>query len=176
MFILDADPRDLKRKFEEYFEYLRKPEIPEHVRAFAAAEWYYDPSDHRCPHDSWVQELAIAEVPSGNGEGRVVTIRLSLLGAYHDGVTKFVYAKVRSYDLHTPANCGFPNRAEPVGIGHGDWLQDEIRVSDRGLLLHEVVFSRGSRWKIEAEDIRHTWEPKSPGRAEGEPREAGWTK
>jgi hypothetical protein len=47
----------------------------------------------------------------------------------------------------------------PLNVGHGDWLTDEIRLSDRNLVLHEIEFSRGSRWLIEAEDIVYEWKP-----------------
>jgi hypothetical protein len=79
---------------------------------------------------------------------------MSLLGAYHDGHIKLVYTKVRSYDL----TIG-PKREAQAQRGHGDWLIDEIRLSDRELVLHEILFASGARWLIESEDIEYTWEP-----------------
>lgn len=66
----------------------------------------------------------------------------------HDG------GQTPSYDLATG-----PNSEAHAKRGHGDWLIDEIRLSDRGLVLHEILFSSGARWLIESEDIEYTWEP-----------------
>jgi len=43
--------------------------------------------------------------------------------------------------------------------GHGDWLFDEIRLSENGFVLHEVLFSNDSLWLIEAKDISCQWRP-----------------
>jgi hypothetical protein len=165
MFILDVDdldPKEIKRRFEAYFEYLRREAIPDKVRRFAAADWYYNPSDHRCPHDSWVNEVTVLEVPACDDIcTRSMAIRVSLLGAYHNGRILYHYDNVRSYSLCTPPDCQFPKLNAPPGIGHGDWLRDEVRTSERNLLLHEIVFSRGSRWLIEAENIEYVWQPLS---------------
>jgi hypothetical protein len=40
--------------------------------------------------------------------------------------------------------------------GHGDWLYDEIRLSERGLVLHEVEFSSNGHWLIECKDIKYS--------------------
>jgi hypothetical protein len=45
----------------------------------------------------------------------------------------------------------------PLNVGHRDWLVDEIRLSDRGLVVHEILFSRGALWTIEAADLRYEW-------------------
>jgi hypothetical protein len=85
---------------------------------------------------------------------RALEIRIRLLGAYHDGYLNLVYSGVRSYSLETPAEFKWP----PYGVGHGDWLYDEVRLSDNGHVLHEIEFSRGSRWTIECDDIDHNWQ------------------
>lgn len=41
--------------------------------------------------------------------------------------------------------------------GHGDWLIDEIRLSDRNLVHHEILFNDGNRWLIESKDIKISW-------------------
>ncbi len=46
-----------------------------------------------------------------------------------------------------------------MDIGHGDWLIDEVRLSEREFVLHEVEFSHGSRWIIECEDLIYQWKP-----------------
>jgi len=49
--------------------------------------------------------------------------------------------------------------SEQIGSGHGDWLYDEIRLSARGYVLHEIEWSRGSRWLIESGDVAYKWSP-----------------
>ena len=39
--------------------------FPAAALEFALADWHYDPNDHRCPHDAWVEQLAIVEPASG---------------------------------------------------------------------------------------------------------------
>lgn len=53
----------------------------------------------------------------------------------------------------------FPARELIQKLGHGDWLTDEIRRSDRGLVLHEILFRTGNRWTLESADIVCRWEP-----------------
>jgi len=45
----------------------------------------------------------------------------------------------------------------PFHVGHGDWLVDEVHLSERGYVGHEILFSRGARWRIEAFDLRYEW-------------------
>lgn len=80
-------------------------------------------------------------------------IDIRLLAPYHDGTTALKYRGVLTYSLEAPFV------SLPRSIGHGDWLADEIRLSARGNVLHEVEFSRGSRWLIECEDIEWRYTP-----------------
>ncbi|MGH9561627.1 MAG: hypothetical protein ACRD3S_09250, partial [Terracidiphilus sp.] len=71
----------------EYRKYLSTiaGNLPRGVTAFAFCDWYYDGHNHRCPHDGWIEELAIIEPATGDrNEHRRIEIRLRLLGAYHD--------------------------------------------------------------------------------------------
>ena len=63
---------------------------------------------------------------------------------------------VRSYSLETPPDFKQPPRFK---VGHGDCLIDEVRLSECRLVLHEIEFSRGSRWVIECGDIDFQWRP-----------------
>ena len=63
------------------------------------------------------------------------------------------YQGVENYSLAKPTR----NNSTPLNVGHGDWLIDEVRVSDRGLVIHEIDFSSGSRLLIECKDIEHEW-------------------
>ena len=50
-----------------------------------------------------------------------------------------------------------------VSKGHGDWRYDEFRVTDEGLLEHEIEWngpSRGDSWLIVANDVHFKWIPR----------------
>jgi hypothetical protein len=113
--------------------------------------WYFDFSDHRCPHDAWLEQVTVSETGTGaTGEERAVSLSIRLLGAYHDGHIQIRYPRVFSY------------RVEGLdgARGHRDWRYDEFRLSERGHLLHEIEWW-GSQptgtWLIEASDIEYEW-------------------
>ena len=138
-FILSSDfPEDsndhslFKSRFDVYREYLQsiREKLPSPAYEFAVAEWHYNPEDHQCPHDSWVESVTISEPYSGDSrQDRSIEINLRLLGAYHDGYIDLKYSDVRSYSLETPADF----KAPPLNVGHGDWLTDEVRLSERAM-------------------------------------------
>lgn len=49
-------------------------------------------------------------------------------------------------------------RAVGDGVGHGDWIEDEVDVKRKDTLSHKVTLSRGS-FEIEADTIEYTWTP-----------------
>jgi hypothetical protein len=137
-----------------YLEYLQsvKERLPGSAFEFATAAWHYDYSDHRCPHDSWVEALTVDEPAKGRRlEDRSLSITVSLLGAFHDGHLLLDYADVQMYSLENPKTRS----------GHGNWLVDEICLSENGFVLHEVLFSNDSLWLIEAKDISCQWRPRA---------------
>jgi len=147
-------PQEIVEVFAKYSEYLDsiRNALPQFAYEFAVAPWHYNARDHRSPHDSWVESLTISEPATGSRhENRHLEIAVRLLGAYHDGYLELSYPEVQSYSF-----IGASHAAE--NAGHGDWLVDELRLSERGLVLHEILFRSGSRWLIEAKDIRVTWE------------------
>jgi hypothetical protein len=163
-FLLDAyrsEKADFLKHWAAYRDYLEsmRARFPPGAFTFATANWHYDATDPRCPHDAWVETLIISEPSSGErSEHRSIAIHLRLLGAYHNGHIEPSYRRVQSYSLETPANAA--GLGAPLeGSGHGDWLVDEVRLSDLGLVLHEVLFARGSRWLIECADITYQWRP-----------------
>lgn len=156
-------PEDIQRfdkKWQEYHQYLEslRGRMPQSAFDFATASWHYDHEDPRGLHDSWVNSLTIREPARGERKAiRALEIEVRLLGPYHNGITTLKYLEVFSYTLGTPAVV-----VEPAeNSGHGDWLYDEVRLAEGGHVLHEVEFSRGSRWKILCKDIQHIWEPYS---------------
>jgi hypothetical protein len=145
--------------FARYYEYLEsvKERMPREAYSFAAADWHYNHNDPRCPHDAWVETLVVAKVASGpKAEIRDLEIRVRLLGAWHDGHVELTYPKVQSYLFETPRRLEYPMRPSK---GHDDWMIDEVRLSDLGYIVHEVMFSSGSSWLIESEDLIHRWLP-----------------
>ena len=124
--------------------------LPPGVIAFAFNDWYYNPQDHRCPHDSWLEELAIIGPANGErNEQRGIEISLRLLGAYHDGNIFFRYPALHRYRFETSGEWRLP----PLHVGHGDFSVDEIRLQSDGFVEYEIAFSRGSRFLIECSDI-----------------------
>jgi hypothetical protein len=147
MFILDRQRRnDVVAAFRAYREYLATEagRFPRNALALAMADWYFDANDHRSPHDAWLEEAAFLEPSSGaRHQDRSTALRVRLLGGYHDKILEFEYPVVLAYTLQTPS----------AAQGLGDWRYDEFRVSDRGTLIHEIEWSGGGRWQIEAADV-----------------------
>ena len=139
-------------KYSAYLESV-KDLLPRSTYEFASASWHYDFSDPRSPHDGWVEDLMIREPASGERkENRLLEVFVRLFAAYHDGHIELKYSKVYDYSLTS---------GESMGSGHGDWLYDEIRLSDQGRVLHEIEWSRGGLWFIECGDVSYKWIPLS---------------
>ncbi len=87
-------------------------------------------------------------------EIRSVTIRIRLLGAYHDGFIELYYPQVFRYSFDS----------FDITRGHRNWRYDEFRLSDNEHVIHEVEW-RGPQpsatWVIEASDVQHQWIPKA---------------
>lgn len=134
------------RRYQEHLASIAD-QLPPSAREFAFAEWHHNYKDSRAPHDAWLESLVVYETASGvRHENRQSHIKLRLLGAYHDGYIEIEYLNVKRYSI----GCEFP--------AHGDWDQDEIRLSDSGSVVHEIEIG-GTSWLIECEDIRYVWLP-----------------
>lgn len=168
MFILTKDfdelnPRDLPlldSRYKEYRKYLDsiREELPKSASNFALADWRLNPANHRCPHDSWVEYIKIYEVSSGERqENRIIEIEVKLLGAYHDGYLQLNYKNAFKYSLSKSDSSENPEEWLYNHENHGDWLYDEIRLSEKGLVLHEIEFRHKADWIIECEDIEVNW-------------------
>jgi hypothetical protein len=150
------DPAAVKAAFDAYYRYLEsvRERLPPAAFEFATARWHYDPDDHRSPHDAWVESIHITEPSSGERrEQRRIDIQLRLLGSYHDGHLELSYQDVQSYSLEAPLMPAGGDRP----VGHGDWLVDEIRLSERGHVMHEIRFSTGALWAIESLNVQCQW-------------------
>jgi hypothetical protein len=81
-----------------------------------------------------------------------MSLSVRLLGAYHDGYIELHYPRVFAYAM----NVGDGAR------GHRDWRYDELRVSDRGNLIHQIEWYGATgvgEWMIEASDLEFRWIP-----------------
>lgn len=144
---------DVVGSYRRYQEYLREHQqtFPPGGFALGTAEWYQDASDHRCPHDGWLEHVTISEPSSGERhQVRVTSARIRLLGAYHDGFIELFYPQVFRYSLGLDDATG----------GHRDWRYDEFRLSNTGWLVHEIEWSDGATWIIEASDVEFLWIPR----------------
>lgn len=136
--------------YSVYLESIRE-RLQKGAYEFAIATWHYNFEDHRSPHDGWLESVIIQKLGQGERSKQIsIDIRIHLLGAYHDGYIEISYNNVKSYILTAPF--------KENGL-HGDWLYDEIRLSDRGYCLHEIEWSEGSSWLIESSDIIYRWNP-----------------
>jgi hypothetical protein len=68
---------------------------------------------------------------------------------------RMTYMAVSSY-LSTLPTCESPFGNK---VGHPDWLVDEFRLATNGLIVHNVLFSSGSRFEIECQDFDWEWMP-----------------
>jgi hypothetical protein len=156
------DLDEYRNRWNEYDRYVESisPLLPPGARYFINAPWHWDHSDHRCPHDAWLEKLEIREIYSPDEpETRTVDIYLKLLGAYHDGYIILHYTGVRYYKLDMSRGSVF-NTSCGVEAGHNDWYIDEVSLSDDGLPVHEIQFlSSEEVWYIEAQDIVYEWFP-----------------
>src|SRR5215813_4370912 len=132
MFILaeqrDKDPTGY---FGPYLNYLKdnQDRFPKSAFSLATSEWYFDFNISGCPHDAWLETIAISEPSSGErSEIRTVELKIELLAAWHDGIIILRYPRVFGYKLE----------GRDLARGHLDWRYDEFRVNDQGHLIHEI--------------------------------------
>ena len=142
-------------QLEPYLDYLQRIQtrLPEGARSFASASWHYDLTHRKCPHDSWLETVALRELSQGSRkEIRRLEIVATFLGSFHDGVFDIVYRDVQSYSLVLPEG-----KRRNATVAHGDWLVDEILLTEDGHVSHEISFSERGVWKIVCGDLFHQW-------------------
>jgi hypothetical protein len=98
-FILGTDRREENaiEAFRRYADYLRsKSDIfPPSAFSLATSDWYFDPCDHRCPHDAWLESVNLRELSSTERNAtRYLSLTVRLLAAYHDGFIELHYPRV----------------------------------------------------------------------------------
>jgi hypothetical protein len=147
-----------KARAEAYAAYLKTIAefLPAETREFVLSDWYYDFSNwDKCPHDAWVESVEVFENFSGERkEQRNIGIRIRLLASSHAGHILFTYENVFGYELKfSPSIRRWDGKL--VLPKHEDWMCDEISLNSRGHVVHEILFSSGCVWKIEAERISY---------------------
>jgi hypothetical protein len=150
------DDAEAKRLWEEYEKFIQdnKATFPPGAYALATSDWYYGFSDHRAPHDAWLEWAKLDEPSTGErNEVRHQSLRIRLLGAYHDMYIEFFYPIVHSFSMGRRYASG----------GMGDWLYDEFRLSPEGHLIHEIEWASTrdeEHWIIEASDVEFSVYPR----------------
>jgi len=69
------------------------------------------------------------------------------------------YSGVACYSFDFPAK---PGEARYVHTAHGDLLTHEIRLGTHGLVVHEILFERGSTFLVEFSGFSHQEEILDP--------------
>lgn len=154
MFVL-ADQLDVKgdpgapfRKYTEYLERNRS-RFPAAAYDLATSGLLFDARDPNCPHDGWLEWARFEEPSEGERrEIRSLSLRLRLLGAFHDRYIELFYPQVFSYAMSNPCSAA----------GHFDWRYSEIRLSDKHNVIHEIEWAGApglhAHWLIEASDVQ----------------------
>lgn len=153
MFILadqlhaEGDPSAPWRRYRAYLE-KNKAQFPPSAYRLATGP-LFNAGDRRCPHDAWLEWARFEEPAKGKRrEIRHLSLRVRLLGAYHDRYIELFYPKVYSYTLENPI----------AAAGHFDWRYSELRLSDKGSVIHEIEWAGppgvAARWVIDASDVR----------------------
>jgi hypothetical protein len=149
----DEDPSGAFARYREYVA-SERARFPSGALALATSDWYFGADDHRAPHDSWLIAVSLEETQQREGYQRAVSLRVRLLGAYHDLELEFFYANVRSYSMSHGRSAR----------GHGDWRYDELRVGADGTLVHEIEWSHPDGegvWLIQADDVEFSSKARS---------------
>lgn len=157
-YILHAQrSEDVIAAFKRYRNYLQsvRESFPSSAFDLASSEWYFDPTDFRCPHDGRLASIIISESAFDSLQVLGPSIYIRLRSASGNGFIEFYYPQVFSYSL---------NGLE-VLRGHQDWRYDEFRLTAAGLVQHEIEWcgaSKTGRWIIESSDVVFRWIPKEP--------------
>jgi hypothetical protein len=152
----DRKWREQWRTYKHYLHSIQHKMRP-HTRAFALADWHYNHEDPRCPHDAWFESLTLSTAHNdARHEDTSLGLVARLLGAFHDGHIELHYHNVFSYSFDFPSAQRYESTTQRK---HSDWLIDEIRFSDRGKIIHEIVWASDARWIIECDNVEHRWLP-----------------
>ena len=145
--------------FDRYARYVEsiRDRLPKHVHAFASDPRFFNITSNSSLHDAWLESFTVREAASGQRhEIRRLEIQILLLGPFHDLRTRLHYTDVIGYSAFAPAKPGHPRYEHTA---HGNLITHEVRLSDNGGLIHEILFERDATILIECADFRHSEEP-----------------
>jgi hypothetical protein len=138
-----------------YVESIRS-KLPTHVYSFVCNPSYFNLDSRSSLHDAWLEKLMVRETANGERRQNSPARDTALpVWPYHDRWIHLNYTGVTQYSFHTPLNTGSRSTGRPrTEI----YLHTKIRLDHDGLLLHELLFERGSALLIECPDITHSEE------------------
>jgi hypothetical protein len=162
----DGDPN---LPFRRYAEYLRenRSRFPAAAYDLASSGLLLNATDPNCPHDGWLEWAKFEEPSEGDRhEIRTLSFRVCLLGAYHDRYIELFYPRIFAYFMSNLQSAH----------GHYDWCYSEIRLSDKGNIIHEIEWAGPpgfeAHWVIEASDVQLQSFPLLPHRSTPIPSDA----
>jgi len=132
----------MQESFVLYLQYLEtiKATLPLQVFEFASNENRHNLDSAHSLHDAWLTSLTVKENRRAQRPFKPKpTIEIVLLGPQHDREIVLSYVNVSSYRVEGEPNCF--NAADTL---HGDVDRHEVRVSEDGLIVHEIKFSSRS--------------------------------
>lgn len=131
--------------FQHYLDALAlyRAQLPPEVAAFAGDEERYVLNHAKSLHDAWVERIAITESRAKEPSLSRASVEIVLLGQLHERHIVLSYSDVTRYQLTGVTDEHHTRTA------HGDLHTHEVRVSEVGLVIHELVFAMGSRIEIE---------------------------
>lgn len=129
-------------------------QLPVDARKYALASWHCDPTDHRCIHDAWVETISVVEAGTGaRKEIRSMGVVIRLLAAHHDRRLILKFPGVRRYSVQR-----LQSQFDRPNAGHGDVLDDSIKLASDGYLLYTLRTEFGTV-EIEAKDLQFSQQP-----------------
>ena len=121
--------------------------LPKGAFEYASASWHYDFQHERCPHDAtFICIRADSDRTQHDGTEPRDSCEVRLLGNRHTGILSITY--------HYPSRLILKKDSRHE---YGDLLIDEVSLSSKGSVLHELVFVN-AKILIESEDITVKWQ------------------
>lgn len=144
----------------EFGRYLDAPStyshrLPEAARQFAGDVERFALNHPKSLHDAWVESLVVKESHARDEADSGVSLELVLLGQKHDRRIRLIYRRVERYEI----------RADKGGHRdtlHGDLYTHEVRLSEAGRVVHELLFVTGARLEVECAEFEVMDEMLSP--------------
>jgi hypothetical protein len=139
-------------RYEAYLAEIAE-RLPAEALGFARAPWRYDHSHPLCPHDLRIDQILVQDsAPDDFDEHRAASVKVILRRRYPTGKLVLEYSGVVAYSLQLLERGKLPPRTKG---SHGDWLIDEVRLSESGGVEHEIEFSNGGTWLVECATLSY---------------------